>query len=169
MLTRLGRVRVSVSTRHASEATAPGKRACETGVRAINECSKGDAMLSDDLVLARHGLDRDAARRGEEGLIERLRADSSTRILVLSEAKALRAQQFEGSPAALAWLHPDEVPDATHWIYLGKVPESHPAEGGARAHDEAGHSMPAEQTPALLAAVLTPQQAETLQPEALRW
>ncbi|MET0854881.1 MAG: hypothetical protein ABWY30_09620, partial [Microterricola sp.] len=101
-------------------------------------------MLLDALPLARHELDRDAVARGDAGLIARLRDDPATRVLALSAGSAMSAQQFEGSAPALAWLLPDELPDAVTWLYLGR-----------------GLAGDAEQRP-LLAALLSREQAEAL-------
>ncbi len=108
-------------------------------------------MLLHALPLARHELDRDAVARSDAGLIARLRADPTTRVLALSAGTALSAQQFEGSAPALAWLRPDELPDTATWLYLGR-----------------GSVGDAEQRP-LLAAMISAEQAEALQPEQLRW
>ncbi|AMB58013.1 NAD(+) diphosphatase [Microterricola viridarii] len=109
-------------------------------------------MLTDALPLARYRLERDATARAEPGLVQRLREDADTRVMALSAGTALRAMQVDGAPPALAWLAPDEVPDAANWLYLGREVV---ADGAA--------------VRPLLAALLTPEQAEALQPERLRW
>lgn len=109
-------------------------------------------MLIDALPLARHRLERDATARAEPGLVQRLRADADTRVLALSGGTALRALQVDGAAPALAWLGADEVPDDAGWLYLGREAVA----GSAAARP-------------LLAALLTPEQADALQPERLRW
>ncbi|PPL18630.1 NAD(+) diphosphatase [Microterricola pindariensis] len=109
-------------------------------------------MLTDALPLARHRLDRDATARADPELVRRLRADAGTRVLVLSAGSALRALQIDGAAPALAWLSPAELPDAAGWLYLGR--------------EAVAGSVTAQP---LLAALLTVEQAEALQPERLRW
>lgn len=99
-------------------------------------------MLNDALPLARHVLNRDASARADESLLARLRASNATRVLAVHAGTILRAQQRDGSEPAIAWLNPFEVPDAAIWLFLA---------------------------PNTLAAVLTTEQAEQLEPEALRW
>lgn len=65
--------------------------------------------------LARAALDRAAAERGTEGLVEAARADASTRVLVLSDDAAPLA-----SPSELLWVSPTDVPDGGEWAFLGR-------------------------------------------------
>lgn len=65
--------------------------------------------------LARAALDRAAAERGIDGLVETARADASTRVLVLADDSAPLA-----SPTELLWVSPPDVPDGAEWAFLGR-------------------------------------------------
>lgn len=80
-------------------------------------------MNSDELPLSRLGLDRDTARRTEEGLLDQLAADPATRVLTVRGTQVLadfRTGQpmlvttpVEGTPARSA------TGTETLWAYLG--------------------------------------------------
>ncbi|MCR2812056.1 NAD(+) diphosphatase [Microbacterium sp. zg.Y1090] len=62
------------------------------------------------------GLDRAAEERADEGLIDRLRADAGTRVLVLHGDRVPLA-----SDAAIAWVTPAQPEGpAVHWAFLGR-------------------------------------------------
>lgn len=113
------------------------------------------AVPIDASPLSRHRLERDAGARGDAELMAGLRTAQATRVLPLSGGKALMAQRVSGSAPGLGWLGPDEVPDAAIWLYLGRSPVG-AAEGEAAPH-------------AVFAAILSREQAESLQAEELRW
>lgn len=58
-------------------------------------------------------IDRWNARRSEPGLLDALRHDGRTRVLVMHEGAA----RIEGD--ALVYVRVQDVPDATHWALLG--------------------------------------------------
>ena len=68
--------------------------------------------------LARSGPDRSAEERSSPGLLERARADASTRVLALSGDAAPLAE-----PDALLWIAPDSVPPGAEWAFLGRDEE----------------------------------------------
>lgn len=70
------------------------------------------------LSATRHLVDRDAGRRTQPDLFDRLLADPATRILPL---RAERALMTAPGSAALALLRPDEVTAALTRVYLGTV------------------------------------------------
>lgn len=77
--------------------------------------------MTSPMPLARAGLDRAGDERAIPGLLERARADASTRVLVLAGDLAPL-----GAPGALLWVAPAGVPDGAEWAFLGRA-----AEGGA--------------------------------------
>lgn len=83
--------------------------------------------------LARPGLDRAAEERLTPGLVDALKTDAATRVLVIVGDSAPLA-----TPDALLWRGPTEVPDGAEWAFLGR-------------HDDGG---------ALLAAVFPTQEDE---------
>ncbi|GMA32126.1 NAD(+) diphosphatase [Litorihabitans aurantiacus] len=74
------------------------------------------AVTSDGvaLPLGRSAIDRDADRRREEGLIERLRADSSTAVVVVASGHVR-----VGDGTSLDLRAPDAVAGPGSWFYLG--------------------------------------------------
>ncbi len=65
--------------------------------------------------LARSGFDRAEQERTVPGLIETLRADAASRVLVLSgDATPMR------TPDRLQWSAPTDVPDGAEWSFLGR-------------------------------------------------
>lgn len=67
--------------------------------------------------LARTALDRSAPERTEAGLLERLRADPSTLVLVVhGDTAPLRA----GDAPSLQLVEPHRVPDGAQWAFLGR-------------------------------------------------
>ncbi len=65
--------------------------------------------------LAGGGIDRAAQERPEAGLLDRLRADSTSRVLVVvGDAAPL------SSPEALHWVAPETVPEGAEWAFLGR-------------------------------------------------
>ncbi len=69
------------------------------------------------LLLARSGVDRDARRRSERDLVERLRAEPTTAVLRLRGDRALTT----GPDALDLRSGADASPDAL-WLYLGREP-----------------------------------------------
>ena len=65
--------------------------------------------------LARAALDRAAAERGIDGLVETARTDASTRVLVLADDSAPLV-----SPTELLWVSPAHVPEGAEWAFLGR-------------------------------------------------
>lgn len=70
------------------------------------------------LLLARSGVERDAHRRTDPDLVDRLRADPATAVVRLRGDRALTA----GDRAALV-LDDDGAADDALWIYLGRAPD----------------------------------------------
>ena len=79
-------------------------------------------------MLSRSDLDRSAAERVDPSLVRRLRADPSTRVLLLRDGRApvlghRVADAGEGS-ATLALLDPTQLPDSADgdglWLFLGR-------------------------------------------------
>ncbi|WES65061.1 NAD(+) diphosphatase [Microbacter sp. GSS18] len=66
--------------------------------------------------LARAEIDRSAAEREDPGLLDRLRADPSTRVLLVSRDQAPIARS--GGPA---WTTPDDAPADAEWALLGRA------------------------------------------------
>ncbi|GAA1470248.1 NAD(+) diphosphatase [Microbacterium thalassium] len=66
--------------------------------------------------LARAELDRSAAERDEPGVLDRLRSEPSTRVLVVARDKAPISDS-----GALAWRAPDEAPEDAEWALLGRA------------------------------------------------
>lgn len=66
--------------------------------------------------LARAEIDRSAAERDDPGLLDRLRADPSTRVLLVSRDQAPIARS-----GGLAWRAPAEVPAEAEWALLGRA------------------------------------------------
>ena len=101
--------------------------------------------------LAGPGLDRSADERSEEGLLDRLRADAATRVLVVrGDAVPLAADSDAdqdggssgwgdtGRPAqhpSLQLVSPGEVPDSGEWAFLGRDTEGVPLLSATFAHD----------------------------------
>jgi len=98
------------------------------------------------LPLSRHELDRDYLSRNDPALLEELWADDSTLVLPLHHGEALL-----GAPDELRLLPPSRVPRADLLLYLGKslAPESLGA--------------------AIIAAVLSDEAADTLEPDPALW
>jgi NAD+ diphosphatase len=65
--------------------------------------------------LARPGLDRAAEERLTPGLVDALKTDAATRVLVIAGDSAPLA-----APDALLWRAPAEVPDGAEWAFLGR-------------------------------------------------
>lgn len=65
--------------------------------------------------LARTGIDRAAQERADEGLVERLRADAETRVLVLHGDAAPLA-----GAGSLHYATPADVADGAEWAFLGR-------------------------------------------------
>lgn len=65
--------------------------------------------------LARSGLDRVAEERLTPGLLDDLRADAATRVLVIAGDTAPLA-----APDALQWIAPSDVPAGAEWALLGR-------------------------------------------------
>jgi NAD+ diphosphatase len=103
------------------------------------------------LPLARHAIDREDKRRGDPELFDTLLADPLTRILPLSNGRALMTDE---SATSLNLLEPGKVTSAVTRIYLGKALV---ASGG----EPAG-------TP-VIAVVLTDAAAGELEPNEALW
>jgi NAD+ diphosphatase len=69
------------------------------------------------LLLARSGVERDAHRRTDPDLVDRLRADRATAVLRLRGDRALTAGH------ELVLDHRDGVADDALWLYLGRAPD----------------------------------------------
>lgn len=65
--------------------------------------------------LARAGFDRAAGERLVPGLLDELRTDAATRVLVVAGDAAPLA-----APGELLWRRPAAVPDGAHWAFLGR-------------------------------------------------
>lgn len=65
--------------------------------------------------LARPGLDRAAEERLTPGLVDALKTDAATRVLVIAGDSAPLA-----APDALLWRAPAGVPDGAEWAFLGR-------------------------------------------------
>ncbi|KAA9110268.1 NAD(+) diphosphatase [Microbacterium rhizomatis] len=70
--------------------------------------------------LARPGLDRAGEERAEDGLVDRLRADAATRVLVLHGDAAPLA-----GAGRLLFVPPGEVPEGAEWAFLGRTTGRH--------------------------------------------
>lgn len=100
------------------------------------------------LPLSRSAVDRDYLSRAKPGLIDELRSDPSTRVLLLSRGHALLAST---EPFELALVPIDSVPSSDTVVYLGRI-----AEG-----DLMGSPV--------LAAVLAEEEADRIEGDRLRW
>ena len=65
--------------------------------------------------LARAVIDRAAQERLDDGLLDRIRTDADTRVLLLHGDRAP-----VGGPSTLHWVAPDVVPDGAVWAFLGR-------------------------------------------------
>lgn len=109
----------------------------------------GGAVNSDELPLARLGLDRDTARRTEEDLLARLAADPATRVLTVRGTQVLA--DFRTGQPALVTTPVDGVPSRwaaeadVLWAYLGTAGGRHylAALEPAGAEEPAGQRWPA--------------------------
>lgn len=63
----------------------------------------------------RASIDRAAAERADDGLIERSRADAATRVLVVHGDAAPMA-----AADRLQWVSPADVPDGAEWAFVGR-------------------------------------------------
>lgn len=66
--------------------------------------------------LARSGIDRSAHERENEGLLESLRADAATRVLVVAGDAAPLSET-----GGLLYLAPSDAPDDAEWAFLGRA------------------------------------------------
>ncbi|TFD26878.1 NAD(+) diphosphatase [Cryobacterium cryoconiti] len=103
------------------------------------------------LPLSRHAVDRDGEARSTPGLLDSLLADAGTRVLVLRQGSALIEA---ATPARLCLLAPDQVPAADFHLYLGR---------------SLADGAPEPVGTALIAAVLSDEQAAELEPDESRW
>ena len=103
------------------------------------------------LPLSRHAVDRDSEARSTPGLLDALLAEAGTRVLALRQGSAL---MLDEAPARLHLLAPGQVPAADFHLYLGRSL-------AVDAPEPAGT--------ALVAAVLTDEQAAALEPDETRW
>ncbi|MFH8250363.1 NAD(+) diphosphatase [Microbacterium sp. B2969] len=71
-------------------------------------------------VLAGPGLDRAADERSIDGLIETLRADATTRVLVVHGDAAPLAANAEAGHPALFYVAAEAAPDEAVWAFLGR-------------------------------------------------
>jgi NAD+ diphosphatase len=71
--------------------------------------------------LAGAGTDRAAHERSEPGLLDRVRADPTARVLVVAGDKAPLA-----GPDVLHWAAPSAVPGDGEWAFLGRDPSGRP-------------------------------------------
>lgn len=97
-----------------------------------------------DLPLARYALDRDHVSRTAEGFLDSLWADPATRIIAVSDGRALLE-----SPERLALLKPEALPRPPLSVYLGRtVAAAGDLPAGtalvAAALEDAGHLAEAE-------------------------
>jgi NAD+ diphosphatase len=67
--------------------------------------------------LARATLDRSADERAEEGLLDRLRTDPATRVLVV---RGDTAPVLPGEVPSLQLVEPHRVPEGAQWAFLGR-------------------------------------------------
>ncbi|WP_019179808.1 NAD(+) diphosphatase [Microbacterium yannicii] len=67
---------------------------------------------------ARAEWDRAAAERADPDVLESARADTATRVLVVSADQAPLA-----TPTSLSWMAPADVPDGAEWALLGRRPD----------------------------------------------
>ena len=65
--------------------------------------------------LARPGFERAAGERLAPGLVDELKSDAATRVLVIAGDAAPLA-----APDALLWRAPDDVPAGAEWAFLGR-------------------------------------------------
>lgn len=128
-----------------------------------DETGRSDsAVAAADLVAA---IDRAAAERDDPRLLEHLRSEAPTRVLVVHGAVAARA---EGEPARLHALAPAEVPEGAEWGFLGRTslgaavlvaafdahaPEPVAAPGGWGGPRDLGALLSPEEADTLVAAV----------------
>ncbi|GAA5028520.1 NAD(+) diphosphatase [Microbacterium fluvii] len=80
--------------------------------------------------LARGGLDRAGDERSEPGLLDRLRSDSSTRVLVVAGDRA----PFDGD--GLQLVAPAAVPAGALWAFLGRDDEGSALLAAVLAHSD---------------------------------
>ncbi|WP_438352597.1 NAD(+) diphosphatase [Microbacterium sp. CJ88] len=80
--------------------------------------------------IAAAGIDRAAAERTEEDLVERLRADDRTRVIVVHGDRAPLA-----GADRLAWVGPHVAPEGAEWAFLGRRDDGTPVLVAAYAAD----------------------------------
>ncbi|WP_345803077.1 NAD(+) diphosphatase [Microbacterium sp. AZCO] len=85
--------------------------------------------------LAGPGIDRAADERSIEGLVEGLRADASTRVLVIHGDAAPLAATAESGHSALHFAAPSDVPDDAVWAFLGRDASGRPVLVAALSQD----------------------------------
>ena len=67
----------------------------------------------------RTGFERAAGQREEEGILDRLREDASSRVLVL-HGDAAQIENADAAAPRLVYRRPDEVPAGAQWAFLGR-------------------------------------------------
>jgi NAD+ diphosphatase len=71
------------------------------------------------LPLSRHRIDRDSLTREDAEALEQLRVSELARVLPIWNGTALLAD-----PERLRFVAPADIPDASLWVYLGRIPQS---------------------------------------------
>jgi len=107
--------------------------------------------LTAGLPLSRSRIDRDAVSRKIPGFLERIWADSATKVVIIWRGEALLAP---GSHSELALFSPQDVPPALHRIYLGVTTEAVRRIGRGTK---------------IVAAVVDDSQGTALEPDVKRW
>jgi NAD+ diphosphatase len=123
-----------------------------------------------ELSLSRSTLDRDAERRADDGLLDRLLADPSTRVLVLEGDRGLVTDGAHGVPV-LALLSPDEARAAVALLGVEPYAGSVAVYLGLDAPDRTPHVMlavPRAPVP-LTGAPAAPAPQERPAPDGTRW
>lgn len=105
--------------------------------------------------LARAAIDRDGEARALDDFAERFDRDPASRAIALHRGRVLLEKRVEGSPPALEFRHPSELPTPRLRLYLGRAP------GDAPERD--GSSTPVE------VRVFDADAAALIEPEQARW
>ena len=110
--------------------------------------------------LARGSMDRDGTARAFDDFAETFDGDPASRVISLHRGRALLEKQVDGSPPALEFRHPSELPAPLLRCYLGRTVDDDGRGGGTIG--------PATGTP-IEVRVFDADAAALVEPEQARW